>query len=585
MDSAEPFRRPVETARDAREVGALAAGLVEKLYAAILDPNAYDALWNAWSAALNAGVEHPGLIEALTGDSVLARHVDMASQMMERLGRGQPAEAALISAVRADERACLLADGQLRVIAMSDAMAQTFRILPGSNLADGPLDADSLTLLRSAFSAASSRTEPLGLVGAIRLFAEEEARPVLFALSRHEDAQGAPFVMLTRAQTTWTRSLSLAVQQSFGLTGAETDVAARLVAGQDAGAIARARGTTPATVRTQIKTLLRKTDLHSRSDLIRLTASLLHFDPPPRPGLDIRPSPPGRMRELQAPGGRRIVLGEWGAPEGQPVLFVHGMLDGWALPAFWHEGLSRRGLRLIAPARPGYAGTSPPADGAATPLQWQQTAVADLALAARATALTPLPVIAQGLGMAFAAPFALGGGARALLGLAAVLPGLSQTAPGALAPRQGALLRAMASSPPLAHALLRTGVSLIDSGGARRFAEAVYAGAPEDRALLERDDVFARLDEGFRFMIAQGHEAGAADIALLLEQWDAGLAWDSCPVSLLHGSSDRATPGSVVALHRSRWPTIETHLLPVCGQLAGFVHPGIVLDRMSAIAR
>ncbi|KKK13481.1 hypothetical protein P175DRAFT_0503915 [Aspergillus ochraceoroseus IBT 24754] len=57
---------------------------------------------------------------------------------------------------------------------------------------------------------------------------------------------------------------------------------------------------------------------------------------------------------LSLPDGRRLGYAEYGSPTGYPILYFHGFpssrLEGWAV-----DGMARRrGLRVIAPDRPGY---------------------------------------------------------------------------------------------------------------------------------------------------------------------------------------------------------------------------------------
>ena len=61
-----------------------------------------------------------------------------------------------------------------------------------------------------------------------------------------------------------------------GLSGAESDVLARLVRGESNAAIAKARKTSARTVANQVASLLRKTGAASRYELIRRFAGTTH---------------------------------------------------------------------------------------------------------------------------------------------------------------------------------------------------------------------------------------------------------------------------------------------------------------------
>jgi pimeloyl-ACP methyl ester carboxylesterase len=57
--------------------------------------------------------------------------------------------------------------------------------------------------------------------------------------------------------------------------------------------------------------------------------------------------------------GRRVSYAEYGDPTGTPVLFFHGTPGSHELGRLFAAAARRRGVRLLAPARPGYARSSP----------------------------------------------------------------------------------------------------------------------------------------------------------------------------------------------------------------------------------
>jgi len=69
------------------------------------------------------------------------------------------------------------------------------------------------------------------------------------------------------------------VRSLFGLTEAESDLAVRLARGQRVQAIARARGVTLGTVRTQLRAIFGKTRTKSQAGLVLLLARLATIQP------------------------------------------------------------------------------------------------------------------------------------------------------------------------------------------------------------------------------------------------------------------------------------------------------------------
>lgn len=62
---------------------------------------------------------------------------------------------------------------------------------------------------------------------------------------------------------------------------------------------------------------------------------------------------------LQLADGRRLAWREYGDPGGPPVVAVHGSPDSSAIWALFNDAATRCGLRVIAPDRPGFGGSTP----------------------------------------------------------------------------------------------------------------------------------------------------------------------------------------------------------------------------------
>ena len=65
------------------------------------------------------------------------------------------------------------------------------------------------------------------------------------------------------------------------------------------------------------------------------------------------------MPTLQLSDGRVLAWREFGDPNGRPVIAVHGSPDSSAIWALFHDAAARCELRVIAPDRPGFGGSTP----------------------------------------------------------------------------------------------------------------------------------------------------------------------------------------------------------------------------------
>ena len=162
------------------------------------------------------------------------------------------------------------------------------------------------------------------------------------------------------------------LRESFGLTPAETRLAARLRDGLTLKDAAAELGVSVNTVRNQLRAIFDKLGLSRQSDLIRALTQLTALAGmlgDARPAGPIGPSivatergavqaaPPIRLFRLA--DGRRLAWREYGDPQGRAVLLAHQGLGCSVLPR-GSDALARDlGLRLICPERPG-AGRSDP---------------------------------------------------------------------------------------------------------------------------------------------------------------------------------------------------------------------------------
>ena len=70
---------------------------------------------------------------------------------------------------------------------------------------------------------------------------------------------------------------------------------------------------------------------------------------------DVLPSLPERSSQvLRLADGRQIGFAEYGDPEGQPVLAIHGTPGSRLMFALTDATARQRRLRIVAPERPGY---------------------------------------------------------------------------------------------------------------------------------------------------------------------------------------------------------------------------------------
>ncbi len=221
------------------------------------------------------------------------------------------------------------------------------------------------------------------------------------------------------------------IRDSFGLTPAETRLAARLKEGLTLREAADDLGVSVNTVRNQLRAIFDKMGLYRQSDLVRaltqlssLAGAVQQRDEGPQSPAALGPDraggqAPPALRFHRLADGRRLAYRDYGAPRGRPVLVLHQGLGSSLLPR-GSDSLARDlDLRLICPERPG-AGRSDP-----SPNYSFDGVAADLSALVRGLGLEPVQLVGvmSGAPFAFSAAQALGPLATRLLAVSARPPG------------------------------------------------------------------------------------------------------------------------------------------------------------------
>ena len=199
---------------------------------------------------------------------------------------------------------------------------------------------------------------------------EPAARKRVRALLRRTGAprRGALLARLTRlvadeSVCDWARDVGL--RRALGLAPAEMRLAHVLAEGCTLPQAAAGLGLSPHTVRDQARALLARTGLSRVADLPRHLAearALVAFAEADETGRSDREGLLGVTRIFQH-AGRQVAAADFGPPQGEPVLFVHGGMGSRRVAWRLREALQQRGLRPIGLDRPGFGLTDVVAGG------------------------------------------------------------------------------------------------------------------------------------------------------------------------------------------------------------------------------
>ncbi|MCA9771191.1 MAG: alpha/beta hydrolase [Myxococcales bacterium] len=277
------------------------------------------------------------------------------------------------------------------------------------------------------------------------------------------------------------------------------------------------------------------------------------------------------------PDGRRIGYALYGDPAGTPLLFFHGTPGSRLLARFLDKPARARGIRVVAPDRPGY-GLSTRHPGA--------------------TLLDgPIDVeaLADALGIQRFALLGVSGGGPHALALAWKRPkrvtrlGLASSV-GPVA--EGAVWEGLSDGYRLNYRVHREAswlVRLFATGADAALRtlpdgilERLLASGPRaDRALWARADLREILLEDMTEGLEQGPEATARELATLAQPWGFDPAEITVPTVLWHGERDFNVPTLHGRFLAERIPKCRSTFVPDVGHLWFLAHPEALLDALA----
>ena len=561
------------------------ADLLEVIYRTALRPQNYDTLMQEWESRLDDYVS--GLPDDTPigpeahghgDDAAVVPYLQTTLSVMKSLDQSAPAAT---GEARWSTTARVLICRSGKVLWHNRRAEDLFGTANGAELAGLRLDPETRDRIADALQRLELHpASPEGSIPRVIRAAPDTASTAVYMLASRMDQPGGPEVLyLEETGSSWSDRVEACLRDSFDLTRSELQVLAGLCEGQTIAEIAQMRGRAVATLRTQVKSILRKAGVSSQSQVVRLVYSLAaHVDMTGQGGA-VAQSPVWSHR---MPDGRHVPIHDVGPRTGRPVLFLHGMLDGVdALPALEPE-LHRRDIRLIAPERPHF-GSAP---GCGRAVRDMVGAIADDMLAVldhlgleRVAVLGHMAGAVYAFGLAARAPTRV----SRVVSVAGGVPIRSIRQFKDMSRRQRTIAYSARFLPRALPVLLHAGVRQIQFGGVRNFIEALYAHSPPDRAVLTRPDAAAAIENGVKFAVNQGYRGFEIDSYHVVRDWSAYPEGTRCPIDLVHGSADPVVSfASVEEFARGLGKRCRLHRIDGAGQLILHDRPEFILDCISA---
>ena len=393
-----------------------------------------------------------------------------------------------------------------------------------------------------------------------------------------ESAADAPrYVAIRAMETFWSERIDLVLEQAFGLTRAERHVVKLLYERREVSQVAKLRGTSMHTARTQLRTIMDKTDTSSQVDLMRLLGLLAaRASHGTRGEQDKWRDPWGNQRVLVRPNGRAIAYSWTGPEDGTPALLVHGAVQGYFLGPDIEQRLMRKNIRLYAIVRPGFGPSSSDPDR-----DFMQDQIEAIDWLLRHLDLGPVPAIGLGHGsipllqLAATRPDAFSG----LLVMGLLFPmGPAQLS--RLSPVQRALANFVHRAPRVAEVFAKVSDRYIRQKGVDWYLKRGWGDVPEVQATLADPDAVPLIRNACELTIS----SSTSDFVREMQcQWKIDPACYrniACPVHHIHGQYDRSVSKEEADQFASLSPQFSTECIQGAGYFLPYEKPGLFADRL-----
>jgi pimeloyl-ACP methyl ester carboxylesterase/DNA-binding CsgD family transcriptional regulator len=562
------------------------AEIVDRLYDVALDPIKLADLLEVWEG--HVGPLRFGAVEQAIPleDPEIDAHVTRATVFLDRMEatRDDGGYRSVLEDV--PRYAAFLSDGGPVIAACNRAAGIAFGIADGAGIDALPFEAADIDLLRAELRrVASGKAEK---VVTLRIRSTVTGSPVIMRISPVVSDAPRPLALALSTELVWPDGFEATVGEAFSLTAAEVEVVRGLTLGQPLKDIADARGRSVETVRTQVRSILAKTETHSQSELVRVVLGLMDVALIPSAGVSVQVSGSGLedrpFRHMRLPDGRLLEWIEFGDPKGTALLYMHldyGLIR-WPAPA--ERQAQARGIRVIVPVRAGYGRSDLHAKGS----DHLAGVTADYAAVLDYLGVKRVAVLCLGADLRFALNLAntRPGFVTAILGCAAQLPLRSAGQYERMDKWQRFILANARYAPRVLPFLVQAGFSLARKLGKEGFFAQVNGGSPADMETFARPDVREAMLAGSDVCLAKkksAHEAFARECIGSEKDWSGIVKAVTVPVTLLQGDQDPQTPMLTIRELMGDFPHLTVEFLPNTGQLLFFKEWPQVLNRLAAL--
>ncbi|MGB6228768.1 MAG: alpha/beta hydrolase [Litorimonas sp.] len=550
--------------------------LIQLAYSLVIGPERLEELMKALEGRLAGRGREVELDRPSQGIAALVElegHFDSAFNLLKAQGRRKLSAAGAIRTLDGSAQPAISV-GPDGVIEHANPSARSLLgIESGQRLPEDRFDRDQYKALCAQLRTIDTAQENTLLMVA-SMSSEDGEETAKLALSRAPGLDQRPRGLLTALHISWHPEMGEMFKTRMGLTTAELAITRAVVTGTALSDLAEQRGVKTSTVRNQTKTLMKKLDVRSQTELACLYSGFCRFTlgSSIEGGVmvDQRAYLP-RPELLGLGAGHCIDYAEAGPSRGRPLLFLPNMLAGRAVPPALQRALMRENVRLIMPWRPGFAKSYRPRTDADP---WQATADEIEALLDH-LGIEALPVLGQMTSAMYA------------YGCAKHLPGRVTritTACGGLPSVRGPHLRHIGrvqkmrffisrNAPRLGHLIAHGFLSRVDAGYDVEFIREFLKGSKVDIAFTQDSATVVSFRQAYEETHAQGYEGFIRELGIFSRDWHHLTEDLACPAHLIVGEEETSFSPAAVRTFADHVGGFEVTVLREAGHLGLYEKP------------
>lgn len=563
----------------------LATDLTAKAYDAVADPRKLDQFFAAWDLYMEQCLadERSKELDQLN-DPAIHAHFQRGVELFKQIGR-RPAAFDPQAYVDNLPGPALVLEGRGNVVARK-LVSQTAE-KPWRTLLDVPIDEEARSRIRQWIVSDQKTRSPFVFVPCF--WDDSEVKTCLLAMeidapsNQKQNADQTHF-LISSVDLAMDKSATDAFAKAYDLSEAEAKIAMLLSQGLAPEKIAKNRGVSINTIRSQLRGVLSKTNAWGIQDLVRLCCSFAaqyHQMQKPLIADGSRAPKDDCIREciFELPDGRNLSYLDMGAPNGVPILFFHSMISGPFITPFAAQACARRGIRVIAPSAPGY-GKSSPYPGLLDS-EFVATFVSDAEMLLKHLQISAVRVLGHILGVVLAQRFARDypdiAEALCMVGYATHFePAYFDD----MKAKQRIVGKTVLSARKALPFIVRASMGLLDTGDTAKMVKTIHDPNAFDQKDLRHPDLLEVVVAGIRHCVEQGPEPFCQYVPLSVTDWMQDGADVRCPVTLFHGEQDTMVTKKFFTPYVEAYPKTRLVCVEDGGKFLLYTHWEQILDAM-----